>query len=79
MTCTVVRPTAGEFLNQETDDHSSQSITSSKDVKMSNWTAAEIQEMLFSLCSCLHCLLVVVAASYERSIHPSSVLSMYAA
>ena len=39
MTCTVVRPTA---------DHSSQSITSSADVRMSNWTAAEIQEMLAS-------------------------------
>ena len=46
MTYTVVRPTAGEFQNQETADHSSQSITSSADIKMNNWTAAEIQEML---------------------------------
>ena len=30
---------------QETADHSSQSIISSADIKMSNWTAAEIQEM----------------------------------
>ena len=44
----MVRPTAGEFQNQDTADHSSQSITSSTDVKMSNWTAAEIQEMLAS-------------------------------
>ena len=35
----------GSVKNQETADHSSQSITSSTDVKMSNWTAAEIQEM----------------------------------
>uniref|UniRef100_A0A671XX33 DDE-1 domain-containing protein n=1 Tax=Sparus aurata TaxID=8175 RepID=A0A671XX33_SPAAU len=48
MTCTVVRPTAGEFENQETADHSRQSITSSVDIKMSNWTATEIQEMLAS-------------------------------
>ena len=63
MTCTVVRPTAGEFQNQETADHSSQSITSSADVKMSSWTAAEIQEKqrLLGLCSCLHCPLVVGA------------------
>ena len=40
MTCTVG--------NQETADHSSQSITSSAEVKMSNWKAAEIQEMLAS-------------------------------
>ena len=46
MTCTVVRAVAkDEFENQETADHSSQSITSSADIKMSNWTAAEIQEM----------------------------------
>ena len=37
-----------EFYNQETADHSGQSITSSTDIKMSNWTAAEIQEMLAS-------------------------------
>ena len=43
MMCTAVRPT-----NQETADHSIQSITSSADIKMSNWTAAEIQEMLAS-------------------------------
>ena len=51
---------------KETADHSSQSITSSADVKMSNWTAAEIQELqrLLGLCSCLHCPLVVVAGSY---------------
>ena len=48
MTCTVVRPTAWEFQNQGTADHSSQSIISSADIKMSNWTAAEIQEMLAS-------------------------------
>ena len=48
MTCTVVRYTAGEFQNQQADDHGSQSITSSPDVKMSNWKAAEIQEMLVS-------------------------------
>ena len=41
----MVRPTAREFQNQETADHSSQPITSSADVKMSNWTAAEIQDM----------------------------------
>ena len=35
-------------LNQETADRSSQSIISSADVKMNNWTAAEIQEMLAS-------------------------------
>ena len=69
MTCTVVRPTAKEFQNQETADHSSQSITSSADVKMSNWTAAEIQEMLLGLCSRLCCpLVVVVTVSYERSL-----------
>ena len=64
MTHAVVRPTAGEFSNQETADYSSQSITSSVDIKMSNWTAAEIQETqrLLGLCSCL-CLLVVVVAS----------------
>ena len=63
MMSTVVRR---EFKNQETADHSSQTITSSADVRMSNWTAAEIQEMqrLLGLCSCLCCPLVVVAASY---------------
>ena len=56
MTCTVVRPTTEEFKKkQEIADHSSQSITSSTDIKMNNWTAAEIQEMqrLLGLCSCL--------------------------
>ena len=39
----------------ETADHSSQSITSPVDIKMNNWTAAEIQEMqrLLGLCCCL--------------------------
>ena len=45
MTCTVVRSTVREFWNQETADHSSQSITSSADIKMKHWTAAEVQEM----------------------------------
>ena len=36
-----------EFSNQETTVHSSQSITSSTDIKI-NWTAAEIREMLTS-------------------------------
>ena len=35
-------------LNQDTADHNIQSITSPTDVKMSNWTAGEIQEMLAS-------------------------------
>ena len=48
MTCTVVRHTVREFENQETADHSSQSIISSTDIKMSDWTAAEIREMLTS-------------------------------
>ena len=46
-------------------DHSSQSITSSGDFKMSNWTASEIQEMVaspWSLAVWL-CPLVVVTAS----------------
>ena len=34
-----------EFYNQETAD---QSMTSSMNVNMSNWTATEIQEMLVS-------------------------------
>ena len=38
----------GVDRKQETADHSSQSITSSADVKMSNWTAADIREMLVS-------------------------------
>ena len=40
----------GVFKNQETADHSSQSITSSADMQMqmNNWTAAEIREMLAS-------------------------------
>ena len=41
-----MQATAGEFSNQETADHSSQSIILSADIKMNNWTAAEIQEML---------------------------------
>ena len=37
----------GDAVNdmQEAADHSSQSITSSMDIKMSDWTAAEMQEM----------------------------------
>ena len=45
MTYTDVQPTAGKFENQETADHSSQSMTSAV-VKMKNWKAAEIKEMI---------------------------------
>ena len=48
-------------------DHSSQSITSSEDIKLSNWTAAE---HLLDLCSCLVLLACCCVSKLNWSLNP---------